>query len=86
MKQFIIINGTEHKIVDCKDITEARHVAINTSDLSKDTVVRELNRKVYDVMDVERILLEYGQMNGINFFTTSELDKFSKDIEDLLSR
>ena len=85
MKQFIIINGKDHRIVHCENITEARHVAINTSDLSKDTVVRELTTKVYTRFDVDRMLFEYAQMNGLEF-TDKALNQFSKDADDILNR
>ena len=85
MKQFIIINGKDHRIVYCKDITEARHVAINTSDLSKDTTVRELTRKVYDAMDVERMLFEYAEKKSL--VTGDEaLTTLLEDVKDILNR
>lgn len=42
MKTFVIINGTVLRVVEKKDMEEARNHAINTCDHSLEIIVREV--------------------------------------------
>lgn len=42
MKKFLILNGTELKIIERNDIGEAKEFAVNFLDHSKEIIVREV--------------------------------------------
>lgn len=42
MKTFIILNGTELYFIECEDMRQAKHKAIEICDHSKEVIVRRI--------------------------------------------
>lgn len=60
MAKFIIINGKNAKIVNCKSLKIAYHSAINISDHSKEIIVRELDELTDHTKMIESKLSAYS--------------------------